>query len=79
MRQSASTCRPKTWPWQLSPTTEPDYASSCSRASLPRWFTTPRGMVPLDILAEDKEIEVWPLAINVERLGVVPAKELFDK
>ncbi|MBI2823511.1 MAG: insulinase family protein [Planctomycetia bacterium] len=34
---------------------------------------------PADILAEDKEIESWPLAINTERLRVVPAKELFVK
>jgi zinc protease len=32
-----------------------------------------------DILAEDKEIAVWPLAFNVERLRVVPAKELFQE
>jgi zinc protease len=34
---------------------------------------------PADILAEDKEIESWPLTINAERLRIVTAKELFEK
>ena len=34
---------------------------------------------PADILAEDKEIESWPLKLNEQRLRVVPAKELFQQ
>ena len=34
---------------------------------------------PPEIVAEDKEIESWPLSINVERLRVVPAKKLFER
>ena len=34
---------------------------------------------PADILAEDSEIESWPLSINAERLRIVPAKELFER
>ena len=34
---------------------------------------------PADVLAEDKEIESWPLAVNVERLRIVPAQELFER
>ena len=34
---------------------------------------------PAEILAEDKEIESWPLSINERRLRIVPAKELFER
>ena len=34
---------------------------------------------PPDILAEDKEIEAWPLSINGERLRIVPAKDMFER
>jgi len=34
---------------------------------------------PPEILEEDKIIESWPLKINVERLKIVPAEELFEQ
>lgn len=34
---------------------------------------------PPEILAEDKEIEAWPLKINQAKLRVVPAGEMFEK
>jgi zinc protease len=34
---------------------------------------------PADVLAEDKEIESWPLAINADRLRIVSAGELFER
>jgi zinc protease len=32
-----------------------------------------------EVLAEDKEIAVYPLRINKERIRVVPASEMFEK
>ena len=32
-----------------------------------------------EVLREDKEIAVYPLAISAERLRIVPAAELFEK
>ena len=34
---------------------------------------------PPEVLAEDKEIAVWPLNINKEKLRIVPAGEMFEK
>jgi zinc protease len=33
---------------------------------------------PAEIMAEDKVIEAWPLKINVDRLKIVPAEQLFE-
>ena len=34
---------------------------------------------PPEIIEEDKVIESWPLKINVEKLKIVPAEELFEQ
>jgi zinc protease len=47
-----------------------------SNAPSPVSYTSPK---PEDVLAEDKEIQVFPLEIKAEKVRIVPVEEMFQK